>query len=57
MVWVCHNSKHMLDRNTHKYYYDEIHLQQSVPLATNPKPLSSKIPFGLLRVHVHFNVH
>ncbi len=27
--------------------------KQSVPLATSPKPLSSKIPFGL----VYFNVH
>ncbi len=29
--------------------------QQSVPLATSPKPLSSKISFLLVRVH--FNVH
>ncbi len=30
---------------------------QSVPLATSPKPLSSKISFELVRVPVHFNVH
>ncbi len=30
---------------------------QSVPLATIPKPKSSKIPFGVIRVPVHFNAH
>ncbi len=35
----------------------DIPTMQSVPLATTPKPLSSKIPFGLVRVPVHFNVH
>ncbi len=29
----------------------------SLPLATSPKPLASKITFGLVRVPVHFNTH
>ncbi len=34
-----------------------IPLRQSVPLANSPKPPSSKISFGLVRVPVHFNVY
>ncbi len=26
-------------------------------LVTSPKPMSSKIPFRLVRVSIHFNVH